>query len=76
MSYHPDVHPTIEEASLATAQVPMVNVFLLNAVKIPPRGSVYVQVKSLDANGPLMLEPDPSLQSKYGLHLPLLCSFP
>ena len=45
-------------------------------MKIPPRGSVYVQVKSPNANGPLMVEPDPSLQSVDGLHLlPTLTHF-
>lgn len=70
VSYHPDVLATTEEQKTAAALVPMVNVFLVDSVKIPPRGSVYVQVKSPNADGPLMVEPDPSVQSMDGLHLP------
>ena len=57
----------------------MVNVFLIDSVKIPSKGSVYVQVKSPNTDvqvkspntdGPLMVEPDPSMQYMDGLHLP------
>ena len=70
VSYHPDVLATTGPQTTAAAPVPLVNVFLINSVKIPPRGSVYVQVRCSNEDGTLMVEPDLGVQSMDGLHFP------
>ena len=66
VTYHPDVFTT---TGRSTVRVSMISVHLLKPVKVPSRVSVCVQVQACRVNGPRMVEPDPSLQSKEGLHL-------